>query len=73
LRLKIFYKKKLRIDIVNFLPELWRSTFENSNMKHCGKKGDGNIIVFTDNTNFRAFWLGTEKLLWNAIFFSKLM
>ena len=37
------------------------------------KKGDGNIIVFTDNTNFRAFWLGTEKLLWNAIFFSKLM
>ena len=39
----------------------------------CIKKGDGNIIVFTDNTNFRAFWLGTEKLLWNAIFFSKLM
>ena len=37
------------------------------------KKGDGNIIVFTDNTNFRAFWLGTEKLLWNAIFFGKLM
>lgn len=37
------------------------------------KKGDGKIIIFTDNTNFRAFWLGTEKLLWNAIFFSKLM
>ena len=37
------------------------------------KKGNGKIIVFTDNTNFRAFWLGTEKLLWNAIFFSKLM
>jgi hypothetical protein len=37
------------------------------------KKGNGNIIVFTDNTNFRAFWLGTEKLFWNAIFFSKLM
>lgn len=37
------------------------------------KKGDGKIIVFTDNTNFRAFWLGTEKLLWNAIFFSNLM
>jgi hypothetical protein len=28
---------------------------------------------FTDNTNFRSFWLGTEKLLWNAIFFSNLM
>jgi hypothetical protein len=37
------------------------------------RKGSGKIIVFTDNTNFRAFWLGTEKLLWNAIFFSKLM
>lgn len=37
------------------------------------KKGDGRITIFTDNTNFRAFWLGTEKLLWNAIFFSKLM
>jgi hypothetical protein len=37
------------------------------------RKGSGKIILFTDNTNFRAFWLGTEKLLWNAIFFSKLM
>jgi hypothetical protein len=37
------------------------------------RKGDGRIIIFTDNTNFRAFWLGTEKLLWNAILFSKLM
>ena len=37
------------------------------------RKGEGRIIIFTDNTNFRAFWLGTEKLLWNAIFFSKLM
>lgn len=37
------------------------------------KKGDGKIIIFTDNTNFRAFWLGTEKLLWNAVFFSNLM
>lgn len=37
------------------------------------KKGEGNVVYFTDNTNFRAFWLGTEKLLWNAIFFNKLM
>ena len=32
--------------------------------------GRGNVIVFTDNTNFRAFWYGTNKLLMNAIFFS---
>lgn len=37
------------------------------------RKGEGNILIFTDNTNFRAFWLGTEKLFWNAVFFSKLM
>tara|TARA_R110000868_G_scaffold5395_7_gene32819 strand:+ start:227 stop:2746 length:2520 start_codon:yes stop_codon:yes gene_type:complete len=35
--------------------------------------GKGHVIVFTDNTNFRAFWYGTNKLLINAIFFSKLM
>ncbi|WCO02648.1 M14 family metallopeptidase [Psychroserpens ponticola] len=33
----------------------------------------GNIIVFTDNTNFRAFWYGTNKLLMNAIFFREEM
>jgi murein tripeptide amidase MpaA len=31
--------------------------------------GRGNVVVFTDNTNFRAFWYGTNKLLMNAIFF----
>ncbi len=33
------------------------------------KLGKGKIIAFTDNTNFRAFWFGTNKLLMNAIFF----
>jgi len=36
-----------------------------------GRKGRGRVIAFTDNTNFRAFWYGTNKLLMNAIFFSK--
>jgi hypothetical protein len=31
--------------------------------------GRGQVIYFTDNTNFRAFWYGTNKLLMNAIFF----
>jgi hypothetical protein len=31
--------------------------------------GQGQVVVFTDNTNFRAFWYGTNKLLMNAIFF----
>ncbi|SDF28095.1 M14 family metallopeptidase [Cellulophaga baltica] len=35
--------------------------------------GRGKVIVFTDNTNFRAFWYGTNKLLMNAIFFSDML
>ncbi|MEM5564242.1 M14 family metallopeptidase [Psychroserpens sp. AS72] len=35
--------------------------------------GRGNVVVFTDNTNFRAFWYGTNKLLMNAIFFREEM
>ena len=31
--------------------------------------GSGEVILFTDNTNFRAFWYGTNKLLMNAVFF----
>ena len=37
------------------------------------RMGKGRVIVFTDNTNFRAFWYGTNKLLMNAIFFGELM
>ncbi len=41
--------------------------FKTANM------GRGKVIVFTDNTNFRAFWYGTNKLMMNAIFFGKFM
>ncbi|MDT7829747.1 M14 family metallopeptidase [Pricia sp. S334] len=37
------------------------------------RMGKGRVIVFTDNTNFRAFWYGTNKLLMNAIFFGNMM
>jgi hypothetical protein len=37
------------------------------------KLGSGKVIVFTDNTNFRAFWFGTNKLLMNTIFFGDKM
>ena len=37
------------------------------------QKSRGKIIIFTDNTNFRAFWFGTNRLLINAIYFSDLM
>lgn len=35
--------------------------------------GRGEVVVFTENTQFRAFWYGTNKLLLNAIFFAKHM
>ncbi|ARN71732.1 zinc carboxypeptidase [Nonlabens tegetincola] len=35
--------------------------------------GRGDVIGFTDNTQFRAFWYGTNKLLMNAIFFAEQM
>ena len=37
------------------------------------RSGRGRVILFTDNTNFRAFWYGTNKLLMNAIFFGEFM
>ena len=37
------------------------------------KIGKGKIIYLTDNTNFRAFWYGTNKILMNAIFFGNIM
>jgi len=35
--------------------------------------GRGQVIIFTDNTNFRAFWLGSMKLFLNSIYFSDMM
>ena len=35
--------------------------------------GLGKVLVFTDNTNFRGFWFGTNKLLMNAVFFGSEM
>ncbi|MFX0558126.1 M14 family zinc carboxypeptidase [Maribacter sp. CXY002] len=37
------------------------------------RMGKGRVVAFTDNTNFRAFWYGTNKLLMNAIFFGEMM
>lgn len=34
-------------------------------------RGNGRIIGFVDNPNFRAFWFGTNKLFLNAVFFGQ--
>ena len=33
------------------------------------RQGDGAVILFADNPNFRAFWYGTNGLFLNAVFF----
>ena len=35
--------------------------------------GNGKIIIMTDNTNFRGYWIGTQHFLANMIFYSHLM
>ncbi len=42
---------------------------QNTSAFKIGNLGSGQVIYFTDNHNFRAFWYGTNKLLMNAIFF----
>ena len=37
------------------------------------RKGRGNILLLTDNTNFRAFWYGTNKVFANTLFYSNFM
>jgi hypothetical protein len=34
------------------------------------RSGDGGVILFADNPNFRGYWYGTNKLFLNALFFS---
>jgi hypothetical protein len=35
------------------------------------RSGQGSVILFADNPNFRGYWYGTNKLFLNALFFSK--
>ena len=35
--------------------------------------GAGRVVIFVDNPNFRAFWLGTNRLMLNAVFFGSLV
>lgn len=42
---------------------------KNSAVAGVSAMGSGRVIGFTDNVCFRAFWLGTNKLFTNAIFY----
>lgn len=37
------------------------------------KVGEGRVVLFADNPNFRGAWYGTNKLFMNAVFFGSLL
>jgi len=46
---------------------------KNSSAVIVSSLGSGEIICFSDNPNFRAFWYGTNRLFLNAIFLGNLI
>ncbi len=56
-----------------YISEENEELIKNSVPFRVNRMGKGRVIAFTDNTNFRAFWYGTNKLLMNAIFFGQMM
>ncbi len=56
-----------------YISEENEALLKNSVPFQVQRMGRGRVIGFTDNTNFRAFWYGTNKLLMNAIFFGPMM
>ncbi len=46
---------------------------KNSSVVGVTAMGRGRVIGFTENLNFRAFWLGTNKLFTNAIFYGSII
>ncbi|MCC2606466.1 M14 family zinc carboxypeptidase [Planctobacterium marinum] len=46
------------------------SLIADSSMLIAHTKGDGRVIAFSDNVSFRGYWLGTRRLLSNAIYLS---
>ena len=56
-----------------YISEENAALIKNSTPFKAKRMGRGRVILFTDNTNFRAFWYGTNKLMMNAIFFGDMM
>ncbi|MCE2612730.1 M14 family metallopeptidase [Flavobacteriaceae bacterium D16] len=56
-----------------YISEEKMKLIRNSVPFKANRLGRGRVLLFTDNTNFRAFWYGTNKLLMNAIFFGNMM
>lgn len=56
-----------------YVPEEKLGLIDNSAAVVINAVGQGMIISFTDDPNFRAFWYGTNKLFLNSIFFGRVI
>lgn len=59
--------------IGGYLHPLSAKKIKNSAAITVAQEGEGRIIMFTDNPNFRGTWYGTNKLFLNALFFGSLI
>ncbi|MEM1219138.1 MAG: zinc carboxypeptidase, partial [Bacteroidota bacterium] len=59
--------------LTGYISEENLKTLSNSTSIVASGLGRGKVLCFADNTNFRAFWYGTNKLLANAIFFGAVL
>ena len=52
-----------------YVSEPNRERLEGSPSVLADRLGGGAVILFVDNTNFRGYWRGTNRLFLNALFF----
>jgi hypothetical protein len=52
-----------------YAPQVKVEEIRNSAAIIARRVGSGSIILFADDPNFRAFWLGTSSLFLNAVMF----
>lgn len=68
------FSNVVRIDaqpVVNgYLPEALRKQAAGSVWAQVARSGEGNVVLFADDPAHRKYWLGTERLLINSLFFS---
>lgn len=65
----LYYTKKPLLS--GFLSSKNEKLLKDTPAVFAKRQGDGAVIVFADDMNFRSYWLGTSKLFMNAIFFSE--
>jgi len=68
------FSNVVRIDaqpVVNgYLPEALRKQAAGSVWAQVARSGEGNVVLFADDPAHRKYWLGTERLLLNSLFFA---